>query len=184
MNNPFKQALAARRPQIGLWLSLAHPYAAEVCATAGFQWLLIDGEHAPNDVRSTLAHLQAVAPYPGQPVVRAVTGDTALIKQLLDIGVRNLLVPMVDTPSQARALVAATRYPPEGVRGVGAGAATWTWPTAKSACWCRPKRAPPWTTWRPSAPSMAWTACSSVRPTWPRRWALSLIHISEPTRPY
>ena len=123
MNNPFKQALAARRPQIGLWLSLAHPYAAEVCATAGFQWLLIDGEHAPNDVRSTLAHLQAVAPYPGQRVVRAVTGDTALIKQLLDIGVRNLLVPMVDTPSQARALVAATRYPPEGVRGVGAGAA-------------------------------------------------------------
>lgn len=121
--NPFKQALAAGQPQVGLWLSLAHPYAAEACATTGFQWLLIDGEHAPNDVRSTLAQLQAVAAYPGQPVVRAVTGDAVLIKQLLDIGVRNLLVPMVDTPEQARALVAATRYPPEGIRGVGAAVA-------------------------------------------------------------
>lgn len=123
MNNPFKQALAAGRAQVGLWLSLAQPYAAEACATAGFQWLLIDGEHAPNDVRSTLAQLQAVAAYPAQPVVRAVTGDTALIKQLLDIGAQNLLVPMVDTPEQARALVAATRYPPEGIRGVGAAVA-------------------------------------------------------------
>lgn len=123
MGNPFKHALAAGKPQVGLWLSLAYPYAAEACATAGFQWLLIDGEHAPNDVRSTLAQLQAVAAYPGQPVVRAVTGDTALIKQLLDIGVQNLLVPMVDTPAQAQALVAATRYPPQGVRGVGAAVA-------------------------------------------------------------
>ena len=122
-SNPFKNALAEQRPQVGLWLSMAHPYSAEACATAGFQWLLIDGEHAPNDVRSTLAHLQAVAAYPCQPVVRAVSGDTALIKQLLDIGVQNLLVPMVDTPEQARALVAATRYPPEGVRGVGAAVA-------------------------------------------------------------
>ena len=123
MDNPFKRALAAGTPQVGLWLSMAHAYSAEACATAGFQWLLIDGEHAPNDVRSTLAQLQAVAPYPGQPVVRAVTGDTALVKQLLDIGVQNLLVPMVDTPEQAHALVAATRYPPQGVRGVGAAAA-------------------------------------------------------------
>jgi 4-hydroxy-2-oxoheptanedioate aldolase len=106
-----------------LWLSLAAPYAAEACATAGFQWLLIDGEHAPNDVRSTLAQLQAVAAYPGEPVVRAVTGDAVLVKQLLDIGVQNLLVPMIDTPEQAREMVAATRYPPEGIRGVGAGVA-------------------------------------------------------------
>jgi 4-hydroxy-2-oxoheptanedioate aldolase len=121
--NAFKQALAARQAQVGLWLSMATPYSAEACATTGFQWLLIDGEHAPNDVRSTLAQLQAVAPYGAQPVVRAVEGQTALIKQLLDIGVQNLLVPMVDTPEQARALVAATRYPPEGVRGVGAAVA-------------------------------------------------------------
>ncbi len=118
-HNPFKAALAARRPQVGLWLSMADPYLAEVSATAGFDWLLIDGEHAPNDLRSTLAALQAVAPYPAQPVVRAVHGDTALIKQLLDIGARTLLVPMVDTADQARALVAATRYPPQGIRGVG-----------------------------------------------------------------
>ncbi|MBT2334922.1 4-hydroxy-2-oxoheptanedioate aldolase [Variovorax paradoxus] len=117
--NAFKTALAAQRPQIGLWLSMADPYLAEVSATAGFDWLLIDGEHAPNDLRSTLAALQAVAPHPAQPVVRAVQGDTALIKQLLDIGAKNLLVPMVDTAEQARALVSATRYPPLGIRGVG-----------------------------------------------------------------
>ena len=118
-NNPFKTALAAQQPQIGLWLSMADPYLAEVSATAGFDWLLIDGEHAPNDLRSTLAALQAVAPYSSQPVVRAVAGDVPLIKQLLDIGAQNLLVPMVDTAEQARALVSATRYPPLGIRGVG-----------------------------------------------------------------
>jgi 4-hydroxy-2-oxoheptanedioate aldolase len=118
-HNPFKAALAARRPQVGLWLSMADPYMAEVSATTGFDWLLVDGEHAPNDLRSTLAALQAVAPHRAQPVVRAVDGNTALVKQLLDIGATNLLVPMVDTAEQARALVSATRYPPHGIRGVG-----------------------------------------------------------------
>lgn len=118
-HNPFKTALVARQPQVGLWLSMADPYMAEVSATTGFDWLLIDGEHAPNDLRSTLAALQAVAPHPAQPVVRAVNGDTALVKQLLDIGARSLLVPMVDTAEQASALVSATRYPPRGIRGVG-----------------------------------------------------------------
>jgi 4-hydroxy-2-oxoheptanedioate aldolase len=117
--NPFKAALASGQQQIGLWLSMADPYLAEVSATAGFDWLLIDGEHAPNDLRSTLAALQAIAPYPSQPVVRAVAGDVPLIKQLLDIGAQNLLVPMVDTAEQARAIVSATRYPPLGIRGVG-----------------------------------------------------------------
>jgi len=117
--NPFKSALLAGRPQIGFWLSMAEPYLAEVSATAGFDWLLIDGEHAPNDVRTTLAALQAVAPYRAQPVVRVVAGEAHLIKQMLDIGAQNLLVPMVDTAAQARALVAATQYPPLGVRGVG-----------------------------------------------------------------
>ena len=73
-HNSFKTALAAGRPQIGLWLSMADPYMAEVSATAGFDWLLIDGEHAPNDLRSTLAALQAVAPHAAQPVIRAVQG--------------------------------------------------------------------------------------------------------------
>jgi 4-hydroxy-2-oxoheptanedioate aldolase len=123
MRNPFKSAIARGEKVIGLWLSMASPYTAEMCATAGFQWLLIDNEHAPNDVQSTLAQLQAVAGYPGHPVVRSVDANPSLIKQLLDIGAQTLLIPMVDTPDQAQALVAATRYPPEGTRGVGAAAA-------------------------------------------------------------
>ncbi|CAG2147021.1 2-keto-3-deoxy-L-rhamnonate aldolase [Cupriavidus yeoncheonensis] len=118
-HNPFKAALAARQAQIGFWLSMATPYLAEVSATAGFDWLLIDGEHAPNDLRSTLQALQVIAPYASQPVVRAVAGEVALIKQLLDIGAKTLLVPMVDTAEQARMMVSATRYPPLGIRGVG-----------------------------------------------------------------
>ncbi len=117
--NSFKAALKARQQQIGFWLSMADPYLAEVSATAGFDWLLIDGEHAPNDLRSTLATLQAVAPYRSQPVVRVVSGEVHLIKQLLDIGAKNLLVPMVETAEQARLMVAATQYPPLGLRGVG-----------------------------------------------------------------
>ena len=121
--NPFKQAIASPGAQIGLWLGLADPYAAELCATAGFDWLLIDGEHGPNDLRSMLGTLQAVAPYPSHPVLRIPQGDTTLIKQVLEIGATTLLVPMVETAAQARALVAATRYPPRGVRGVGSGLA-------------------------------------------------------------
>lgn len=122
-HNPFKTALQNKQAQVGLWLSMAEPYLAEVAATAGYDWLLIDGEHAPNDVRSTLGALQAVAPYPSHPVVRVVQGDTALIKQMLDIGAKTLLVPMVDTAEQARAIVSATQYPPHGVRGVGSAVA-------------------------------------------------------------
>ncbi|MFN3985509.1 MAG: 4-hydroxy-2-oxoheptanedioate aldolase [Rhodocyclaceae bacterium] len=121
--NAFKHALASGHARLGLWLSMTSAYAAEMCATAGFDWLLIDGEHAPNDVRSILAQLQAVAAYPAHPVVRAVQADPALIKQLLDIGVQTLLLPMIDTPEQAAAAVAATRYPPHGTRGVGAAVA-------------------------------------------------------------
>lgn len=117
--NPFKTALAERRPQIGLWLSMADPYLAEAAATTGYDWLLIDGEHAPNDLRSTMGALQAVASHPSHPIVRLVEGSTALIKQMLDIGAKTLLVPMVDTPEQARGIVAATQYPPLGIRGVG-----------------------------------------------------------------
>ncbi|MHB0774939.1 4-hydroxy-2-oxoheptanedioate aldolase [Halomonas sp. WWR20] len=122
--NSFKQAMMARdAAQIGLWLGLANGYCAELAANAGFDWLLIDGEHAPNDLRAILEQLQAVAPYAVQPVVRPPVGETALIKQYLDIGVQTLLVPMVDNAEQARAMVRATRYPPEGVRGVGSALA-------------------------------------------------------------
>ena len=123
LENGFKKALATGNPQIGCWLGLAHPYTAEICAGAGFDWLLIDGEHAPNDVRSTLEQLQVLAAYPVHPVVRIVNHDANLIKQLLDVGVQNLLVPMVETAAQAEALGQAMRYPPEGIRGVGTGLA-------------------------------------------------------------
>jgi 4-hydroxy-2-oxoheptanedioate aldolase len=121
--NRFKQALREGRPQIGLWVGLADAYVAEALATTGFDWLLIDNEHAPNDLRSTLAQLQAVAPYPAHAVVRPPIGDTALLKQLLDIGTQTVLIPMVESAEQAARMVAATRYPPQGVRGVGSALA-------------------------------------------------------------
>ena len=121
--NTFKQRLQSGPAQIGLWLGLADPYCAELAANAGFDWLLIDGEHAPNDLRGLLGQLQAVAPYASQPVIRPVIGDTALIKQLLDIGAQTLLVPMVESAEQARELVRAMHYPPHGVRGVGSALA-------------------------------------------------------------
>ncbi|MDH2237798.1 4-hydroxy-2-oxoheptanedioate aldolase [Pigmentiphaga sp. GD03639] len=121
--NTFKRALRDGPPQIGLWVGLADGCAAEMLAGAGFDWLLIDCEHAPNDVRTVLSQLQAVAPYPVHPVVRPVTGDPALIKQYLDVGAQTLLVPMVETAEQAARMVAATRYPPHGIRGVGSALA-------------------------------------------------------------
>lgn len=126
--NRFKQGLATGQPQYGLWLGLPDNSAAEIAATAGFDWLLIDGEHAPFDLRSIMTHLQAMAPYDVAPIVRCVEGNTALIKQLLDIGVQTLLVPMVETAEQAKQLVQAVRYPPQGIRGLGtslARAARW-----------------------------------------------------------
>lgn len=117
--NAFKQALGAGREQIGLWLALADPTAAEAVAGTGFDWLVIDCEHAPNDLRSVLAQLQALAPYPVQAVVRPPIGDAVVIKQLLEVGVQTLLVPVVESAEQAARVVAATRYPPRGVRGVG-----------------------------------------------------------------
>jgi 4-hydroxy-2-oxoheptanedioate aldolase len=121
--NTFKAALAGQTPQIGLWLALADSYSAEICAGAGFDWLVIDGEHAPNDLRSILGQLQALAPYPVHAVVRPPIGEVHLIKQLLDIGAQTLLIPMVETAEQARLLVSAMRYPPAGIRGVGSAIA-------------------------------------------------------------
>ncbi|GAB5097876.1 aldolase/citrate lyase family protein [Caballeronia sp. HLA56] len=118
--NIFKRELSKGIPQFGLWAAFADAYVTEALATTGFDWLLVDNEHAPNDLRSTLAQLQSMAPYRTQPVVRPVRNDAALIKQLLDVGAQSLLLPMIDTPEQAREAVAATRYPPQGIRGVGA----------------------------------------------------------------
>lgn len=122
-SNSFKQALQKKQTQIGLWLGLAGPYAAEICGKAGFDWLVVDGEHAPNDIPLILSQLQALAGTPSQPIVRVPIGTDWLIKQVLDLGVQTVLVPMVENADQARALVRATRYPPEGVRGVGAAIA-------------------------------------------------------------
>jgi len=121
--NRFKAALRAGQPQIGLWVGLANAYVAELLATTGFDWLVIDAEHAPNDPRSVLNQLQAMAPYAVQPVVRPVIGRVDLIKQYLDLGAQTLLIPMVESAEQAQRMVEATRYPPHGVRGVGAALA-------------------------------------------------------------
>jgi 4-hydroxy-2-oxoheptanedioate aldolase len=129
--NTFKQALRERRPQIGLWMGLASDYTAEICALAGFDWLVIDGEHAPNDLNRILAQLKTLAAYPGShAVARVPVGDTALIKQYLDLGAQTLLVPMVETAEQAAQLVQAMHYPQDdgqgGVRGMaGARASRW-----------------------------------------------------------
>ncbi|MBA3774231.1 MAG: 4-hydroxy-2-oxoheptanedioate aldolase [Ramlibacter sp.] len=126
--NSFKQALAGKRPQIGLWLGLADHYTTEICAGAGFDWLLIDGEHSPNDLRSILQQAQVIAAYPSHAIARVPVGHghvgTALVKQYLDLGLQTLLVPMVDTAQQAADLVRAMRYPPGGIRGMGGARAS------------------------------------------------------------
>jgi 4-hydroxy-2-oxoheptanedioate aldolase len=126
--NTFKQRLQAGEAQIGLWLGLADATCAELAANAGFDWLLLDGEHAPNDLRGLLGQLQAIAPYSreaggSQPIIRPPVGDAVLIKQLLDIGAQTLLVPMVESAKQAADLVSAMHYPPKGIRGVGSALA-------------------------------------------------------------
>ncbi|SER22411.1 HpcH/HpaI aldolase/citrate lyase family protein [Arthrobacter sp. OV608] len=129
IEDTFRDALAeARRPLAGMWVCSGSPLIAELCAGSGLDWLLVDAEHSPNGLESILAQLQAVHGYPVQVVVRPPVNDTVVIKQYLDLGVQNLLIPMVNSVSEAEAAVAATRYPPEGVRGVGsalARAARW-----------------------------------------------------------
>lgn len=121
--NILKQRLKQGAVLHGIWLGLADPYAAEIAATADFDWLLIDGEHAPNNMRSISAQLAAIGAHGPAPVVRLRDDDPAAIKQALDIGVQNLLIPMVNSADQALRAYRATRYPPEGIRGVGSSLA-------------------------------------------------------------
>uniref|UniRef100_UPI0015E414AE HpcH/HpaI aldolase family protein n=1 Tax=Arthrobacter sp. B0490 TaxID=2058891 RepID=UPI0015E414AE len=125
----FADALAASdRPLAGMWVCSGSPLVAEICAGSGLDWLLIDAEHSPNGLESVLAQLQAVHGYPVQALVRPPVNDPVLIKQYLDLGAQNLLIPMVHSVADAEAAVAATRYPPDGIRGVGsalARAARW-----------------------------------------------------------
>ncbi len=126
--NTFKYALSQDKPLFGLWMGIPDTTVAEIGAGAGFDWLLIDAEHGPFDLTSLMSHLQAVEPYPVSAIVRPAEGQTALIKQYLDIGVQTLLVPMVDTAEQARDIVKSAYYPPVGIRGLGtsmARAANW-----------------------------------------------------------
>ena len=126
--NQFKRAISSGQASYGLWMGLPDTICAEIGASAGFDWLLIDAEHAPYSVRDVHDHLQAIAPYGVPAIVRPPEGRTALLKQLLDVGAQSLLVPMVDTAEQAGELVQAVRYPPDGIRGLGtsmARAAKW-----------------------------------------------------------
>jgi 4-hydroxy-2-oxoheptanedioate aldolase len=127
--NPVKRALREGRLQVGLWAAIADPIAAEIAAGAGFDWMLLDAEHAPNDLRSILAQIQVLAAYPTHPVVRPRSDDPNVLKQLLDVGVQTFLIPMIETAAQAERVSRAVRYPPAGTRGVGSGlarASRWT----------------------------------------------------------
>ncbi|MEX0348428.1 MAG: HpcH/HpaI aldolase/citrate lyase family protein [Paracoccaceae bacterium] len=121
--NTFKQALKDGKRQIGCWLSFAEEVTAEVMGTAGFDWLVIDGEHAANDIRSIRNQLMALEASASHPIVRVPVGEAWIIKQVLDAGAQTVLVPMVESAEQARELVRAVTYPPSGIRGVGAAAA-------------------------------------------------------------
>ena len=127
----LREALASTtRPLAGMWVCSGSPLVAEICAGGGLDWLLIDMEHAPNGLESVLAQLQAVAAYPVTPVVRIPSADPVVIKQVLDLGARTILVPMVSSPAEAQAVVEAASYPPRGRRGVGSA-------LARSARWNR-----------------------------------------------
>ncbi|GAA1365594.1 HpcH/HpaI aldolase family protein [Brevibacterium luteolum] len=121
---------AAARTLYGGWVSSGSPTMAEIMAGAGLDWLLIDMEHTPNSLESVLHQLYAVSAYPATPVVRVPVADATIIKQILDLGAQNLLVPMVSTRAEAEAVAAAAQYPPAGVRGVGSA-------LARSARWNR-----------------------------------------------
>lgn len=121
--NMFKQALSDGRLQIGLWQALTNPTTVEISANAGYDWLLLDGEHAPNDLPLLLSQLRAMNGSSTSAIIRPPIGETWMIKQLLDIGAQTLLIPMVDSGEMAEAMVKAVRYPPRGVRGVGAALA-------------------------------------------------------------
>ena len=120
--NAFKHALAAGKLQIGLWSSLCSNIAADILADSGFDWILLDTEHSPNEIPVLVGQLQATRGGTATPIVRPAWNDTVLIKRILDIGAQALLVPYVQNVEEATRAVAATRYPPHGVRGVSVSA--------------------------------------------------------------
>jgi 4-hydroxy-2-oxoheptanedioate aldolase len=124
VTNRWTQRIRDGKPRFGMWLASGSGYVTEICAGSGIDWVLLDQEHAPNDLRTTLEQLQVLAGYPDvDVVVRPPAADPVAIKRLLDIGAQNIIVPMIDNPREALAAVAETRYPPEGMRGVGSALA-------------------------------------------------------------
>jgi 4-hydroxy-2-oxoheptanedioate aldolase len=124
VTNRWTQRIGAGRPRFGMWLASGSGYVTEICAGSGIDWVLLDQEHAPNDLRSTLEQLQVLAGYPDVDVlVRPPSADPVFIKRVLDIGAQNIIVPMIDDAAAASAALAATRYPPGGIRGVGSALA-------------------------------------------------------------
>ena len=121
--NQFKQKLLTGQQQIGFWLSMGSPNAAEIAGGAGFDWLVLDAEHGPNDITTLVSQMHALQGSDSSIVIRPPIGETWMIKQILDIGCQTVLVPMVETAKQAKQLVQAMNYPPQGIRGVGAALA-------------------------------------------------------------
>src|SRR5271168_4984653 len=117
LHNPFKHALKSGKLQLGLWHSLSSPIVAEILADAGFDWILLDTEHAPNELPMVLSELQALSGGTAHAVVRPAWNDPVIIKRLLDIGAQSLLVPYIETEEEAKRAVMSTRYPPQGFRG-------------------------------------------------------------------
>jgi 4-hydroxy-2-oxoheptanedioate aldolase len=116
--NEFKRALEEGRQQIGLWSSLNSPIVADILGEAGFDWIVLDSEHATNELPETMLQMMALRSGTGEPVIRPPWNDMVIIKRFLDAGARTLLIPMIESAEEARAAVASTRYPPDGVRGV------------------------------------------------------------------
>jgi 4-hydroxy-2-oxoheptanedioate aldolase len=119
--NGFKHALAAGKTQIGLWSSLRSNLVAEILAPAGFDWIVLDMEHAPNEIPDLIAQMQAMLGGTATSVVRPAWNDPVTIKRVLDAGAQAVLVPFIQNAAEARSAVAATRYPPDGIRGVATG---------------------------------------------------------------
>lgn len=118
------------RALVGMWVCSVSPVMAEIAAGSGLDWVMIDAEHSPQSLLDIQSQLQAMAAYPVTPVVRMPIGDATLLKQVLDLGPQNVIVPMVSTAEQAEEIVRATSYPPLGIRGVGSA-------LARSARWGR-----------------------------------------------
>lgn len=120
MENSFKARLKTDEVQFGVWLDTTSAYLAEMAATCGYDWMVLDGEHSPNTIQTLLAQMQAVTAYESHPLIRVPEGEDYIIKLCLDIGAKSIMVPMIDTAQQAEAMIRAMHYPPKGVRGAGA----------------------------------------------------------------